>query len=212
MNDENEAIISEALDGERVDMEALRRALGSEAGRETLASFVLLRAQVAADNICPRRFLRVADLDPAIRNSIDVGTSQLPNLIPQKAPVPAWRAFMTPVRCSLAASLAMLALAGSFWLGTKLRPTTSSPTAAQVAPSNSSARAANSESFPTHSAVGDRAAAAPDPKAITRTNPPDVKDEPPKPTRVLRFELGVDWREESSIPRTGRLGVGRIGS
>jgi len=146
MTDESrDELISAALDAEPVDVLALREALASAGGRDTLVSFVLLRAAVAADTAMP-------GAEPV---------------------VPGWR-----VPVGIAASIAMLLAAGSFWAGTSW-PTRSPDTAAVQAGPSSGGAAPSS--------------------ATASSGALRLKDDdaPPTPTRVLRFTPGVDWHEGS---------------
>lgn len=98
-NEYREELISAALDGERVDVEALRGALSTSDGRSALASFLLLRAAMAADTSEPRTFVA-------------------PSAVTENARMAYWRstlAFRLPV--GLAASVAALFAAGAFCLG-----------------------------------------------------------------------------------------------
>ncbi len=97
-NDTRDELISAALDGEVVDIAALRDALATPDGQRALAAFVLLRAEVAADGSSAADRLPV----PLPRTAIPFVGRPWRRLIPTAA----------------AASLGALALAGSFWLGT----------------------------------------------------------------------------------------------
>ncbi len=168
-NDLRDDVISAALDGERVDVEALRRALATEDGRATLAAFVLLRAATASDNLAPARAIsRVAVYAPR--------------------PSPARMLAGARARLAWAASIAILAVAGSFWFGTTLRPPVASLTLTApltpsvqpvVVPAADGLFGGCPPASRPHSTGGGQLRAA-----VAR---------PPAPTRVLRFVPGVDW-------------------
>ena len=186
MNTESfDDIISAALDGERVDVEALRRALATDEGRQSLAAFVLLRAATAADDIRPAHPEFVgAELAPPLS---DDGVAP---------PVPRtrrnWLLAGARVPAALAASIAIVAVAASFLLGTTLRaPLTL--VAPPIAPATTPAQVI--VPAPTPAISGDRPS-----EGFREAGGPRlgrVAEEPPKPTRVLRFEWGVDWRAGS---------------
>jgi len=165
MNDDSIGeTISAALDGERVDLKTLRQALGQPDGRELLASFVLLRAAVAADRVEPGEQLAARQLAVAQRRGVF------------------WVASSSRTRLALAASLAAVAVASSFWLGTRWQggrlatETAASPTAVSGLDRAGASR--------------HEAGAAPSGGRRAGGN-----EQPPQPTRVLRFEPGVDWRD-----------------
>lgn len=161
MTDESrDELISAALDAEPVDVIALREALASSGGRDTLVSFVLLRAAVAADTAMP-------GADPALRTAAVYH--------PQRhwPVVPGWR-----VPVGIAASIAMLLAAGSFWAGTSWPARSPEAPAAQAGPSSGVATPSSAPELP----------GAPR---------PSDDDTPPVPARVLRFTPGVDWHEGS---------------
>jgi hypothetical protein len=173
-NELRDDLISAALDGEPVDVEALRRVLRNEDGRETLAAFVILRAATAADGIQPTK--RVAKFAEGV-----AGPRRL------------WSS--SRLRLACAASVALLALAGAFLLGTTLR----GPEIALrvVAPPTAPAMVS------TPPTVDVRRSSGPDDhRTPTRAQAPGLPrvwalPEPPKPTRRLSFVPGVDW---TSIP------------
>lgn len=102
-DDDRNALISAALDAESVDVQALREALATPDGRDALASFLVLRASVAADAVEPYRdAAAVMAAARARRRSWPV--------------VLGWR-----IPAGVAASLAMLLTAGAFWAGTAWR-------------------------------------------------------------------------------------------
>jgi len=96
----HEELISAALDGERVDVHALKGALSTANGRDALASFLLFRAAMAADTTQPR-------------------THGAPALIDRSARGRLWPFGFGPrIPLGIAVSIAALFAAGSFWLGT----------------------------------------------------------------------------------------------
>jgi hypothetical protein len=142
-------LVSAALDGELVDVEALREVLERADARETLAAFVLLRAAAAADR----------DVLPAGERGV-------------RAPSGSQRRPRIPI--GIAASLAAMAVAGSFWLGTMWRPNGSDvagPPAQQGGVAQS------------------RPAGAAEEK--------DGPGQPPTPSRRVQFELGTEWQPGS---------------
>lgn len=161
MTDESrDELISAALDAEPVDVIALREALASAGGRDTLVSFVLLRAAVAADTAMP-------GAEPAV--NLAAARHQ-----PRRWPViPGWR-----VPVGIAASIAMLLAAGSFWAGTSWPVRPPDTPAAQAGPSSGGAAPSSAT-------------------ASSGALRPMDDDAPPTPTRVLRFTPGVDWHEGS---------------
>ena len=171
-NELRDDVISAAFDGERVDLDALRGALGTEEGRASLAAFVLLRAATAADDIAPRR--QAEDLSAFSRRAR-----------------PAWLFAGPRVPAAWAASIAILAIAASFWFGTTLRApitalTLTVPPAA-LAPTFAPLIVAEpAGAIPGHRLPGGSLHAA----DLSR---PTGTPEPPRPTRVLRFVPGVDW-------------------
>jgi hypothetical protein len=164
MNEQTEELISAAIDGERVDVAALRQALATSGGRDALASFVLLRAAAAADHDDTDERLHEAmakPLHPRRRMAFRGG--------PQ---VPA----------GLAASIAVLAVAASFWLGVSWRAPALPPPAAP--------------------AVREAAAPAPLPPptmtpAVAQNPVPPCAPQPPTPTLTVKYVRGVDWRSGS---------------
>jgi hypothetical protein len=161
MTDESrDELISAALDAEPVDVIGLREALASAGGRDTLVSFLLLRAAVAADTAMPG-----AD------SAVSIAAVRHPQ---RRWPVvPGWR-----VPVGVAASIAVLLAAGSFWAGTSWPARPPDTPAAQTGPSSGGAAPSSAPASP-----GAR-------------RPPD-DDTPPVPARVLRFTPGVDWHEGS---------------
>ena len=116
MNEQlRDELMSTALDGEPVDVEALRTALETPDGQRTLAAFVLLRAATADDGVAGTG-----------RPEVPILAEQTPFALRR------WRRF--PV--AAAASLGAVALAGSFWLGTTWVPDerASTPVVVGVAP------------------------------------------------------------------------------
>ena len=101
-----EATISAALDGERVDLSVLRRALAQENGRTVLASFVLLRAATAADPIEADERVAARTRATLLRRT---------------------RGWFAPRHLAVAASVAAMAVAASFWLGAQWQRAATSP-------------------------------------------------------------------------------------
>ena len=203
MDYENEMLISAALDGERVDVAALRHALEVDEGRELLASFVLLRAEVAADDFSPDHPLRAKELLPVRGLPTEAVFSSTSRLAPQE-PCSRKGFIIGPrARIAMAASVVMAMLLGSFWLGTAWRGHVAVPHEVQGRRSSSPTTIAKPEvstelpaphfrtpepgasSFNRHSQDGSGA------------GPSKPTAEPPKPTRVLRFIPGKEWRAES---------------
>jgi negative regulator of sigma E activity len=170
-------VISAALDGEPVDRSALERALAAPAGRDALAAFVLMRAALASDDLVP---------------SAGFYASMETALAARRRP---WLFSGVSVPGSLAASLAVLAIAASFWLGTAWRP---SPLPANggrsMANVSTDAPIAPKVQVPAP-APGARDARTP--SAARPVASPAPCGQPPTPTRVLRFVPGVDWRAGS---------------
>lgn len=171
MNTETELIISSALDGERTDIGTLRAALATEEGKEILASFVLLRAQVAADDLRPSKVLHAAEArDPqALSNTL--GTQPLRRLN---------RWFPVPV----GALFATVLLACGFWLGHAWRAGQYSTNPAQN-PTVAGQRAESQGPI----AITETARTSYGSDKQRKQS----QSEPPKPTRVLRFVPGTDW-------------------
>ena len=96
-------LISAALDGEEVDLELLQDVLAESGSRDALAAFVLLRAVAAADRCAA---------EPAHSFVIDT--------LPESRRT-AWWVLNRRVAAYIAASLGVMALAGSLWLGTARR-------------------------------------------------------------------------------------------
>jgi hypothetical protein len=162
-DDYREELISTAFDGESVDVEALRDALSTTDGRDALASLLLLRAAMAADTTQPPTQMAGAATATRVRErvwSFGVG-SRIP--------------------LGVAASIAALLVAGSFWLGTSWPARGIGSVATQ----------------PARQTLGTVAAPP------TSVQPPAshqlVSDDgvPPTPTRVLRYTPGVDWHQTS---------------
>jgi hypothetical protein len=157
--DRTDELISAALDGEPVDVAALQRALQQPEARDTLAAFVLLRAATADDAH------RAADAPPG--SGTRAGASQ-----PSFAPRTRW----SRLPLAVAASLAALAMAGSFWLGASWRLETAG------------GRQSSRGKAPALAVPADDPAARPG-----KTAP----EEPPAPTRHEKFVRGVDWHSGS---------------
>lgn len=162
VNDNHAELISAAIDGELVDVDALRDALSTDDGREALVSFILMRAAVAADRIGPPVEL------PGIPNASRAEERTAP-------PRRRWR-----LAAGLASAAAVLLAVVSFWLGATWRSGLSSPRG-------------NMQIHSQESAVDAEGQAA---RAATLEVTAE-SDEPPTPTRVLRFTPGVDWHPSS---------------
>jgi hypothetical protein len=168
MDSEYDDVISAALDGERVDAGALRRALAAPEGRDTLAAFLLLRAAAASDDVEPSE-----QVCHAVEDVVRSGRRT-------------WFLAGPRVPATLAASLAVAAIAASFWLGTTVRaPNTTLVMAAPPAAAHEAPPA------PAVAVVGPNLQVGAGPATGVRVH--TVAEEPPKPTRVLRFVPGVDW-------------------
>jgi hypothetical protein len=176
MNMETELVISSALDGERTDIETLRSALATEEGREMLASFVLLRAQVAADGLQSNNVLHGAECR-APQPLLSASSYQ-----------PWWHLNARfPGRLMAGASFATLALACAFWLGTAWYARQYSTNPAQnptIVGQRVEFRGQMAESESPTRAYG------------SGSRQRQSQAEPPKPTRVLRFVPGTDWHSD----------------
>jgi hypothetical protein len=173
MDSKYDDVISAALDGERVDVGALRRALAAPEGRDTLAAFVLLRAATADDDIKPVR--RCEDFAVIARRRR-----------------PAWLLAGPRVPAAWAASIAIVAVGLAFWFGTTLRaPNTTLaitvPPTVLATPAQAPVVVPAPAPVATEHRRTDRFGVV-DGRAGGR-----VPDQPPTPTRVLRFVPGVDW-------------------
>jgi hypothetical protein len=201
MNKHREEIISAALDGEAVDLAELKHALSLEEGRELLASFVMLRAEVAADSLKPSRPLQGADADIVPCRPVEVA------LLPPTGPVKRWPRVLhwldagPRVSLGLAASISMLAIVGAFWGGTVWRATVDLQPAAQIARSNADTPTAAPEVSrgPSSPVPQNQNTSELKPSSVRRpsgsqdTDPRKIPTEPPTPTRVLRFTPGAEW-------------------
>ncbi len=189
-------IISAALDGERVDVASLRAALATAEGRETLAAFVLLRAAAADDDLLPVP-LPVQSVARA-----------------RAATARTWSLAGYRVPATVAASIAVVAVALSFWMGAHWQPNNASAGSgtsqtvasrpAQVSRQGESSAAPAMVSNPMPAAPAETQAhqaamtpCAPGTAAVDGRNVRRARlaagNEPPKPTRFLRFVPGVDW-------------------
>lgn len=169
-NELRDDLISAALDGERVDVGALRGVLQTEDGRESLAAFVLLRAATAADQIPPTK--RVDEFAEGVAG-------------------PRRRWSSSRLRLACTASIALLALVGAFWFGTTLRGP--EITLRVVAPRTAPAVVSTPPIVDVRASTD--AGGQPGPMAARAPNRPRVWTLPqlPKPTRRLSFVPGVDW-------------------
>ena len=95
---ERDEIISAALDGERVNLEILRAALASAAGKETAAEFILLRAAVSADR----------DEEPSHAET---------RLTRHEPSASGWRRIVSLRLPAAAAASLILVAAAAFWAG-----------------------------------------------------------------------------------------------
>lgn len=195
MNNQEE-IISAALDGEQVNVQELARALQTAEGRETLAAFTMLRAMTAADNDTPA----VATWSPvtmAVRLQKQSQAGWLRSA--RWLPLAGYR-----VPAALAATIAVAAVALSFWLGTEWpggRQSTGTATArsgsVRPAPGSTDSQRKVSAAAPEQgSTAGTPRPCTPSPDALTVTQPrlaPTAAAVIPKPTRFLKFVTGVDW-------------------
>jgi len=174
-NENRDDLISAALDGEPVDVDALRRVLGTEDGRESLAAFLMLRAATAADALIPSRPL-----------------SQVVQAVgPPRIPMPV----RSRLRLACAASVALLTLLGAFWFGSTLRaPVTTLTLIAPPTVPTMTATLPRVDTPANAAAIQHPATAAP----LLTVSPRRTPLEPPKPTRSLSFVPGVDW---TSTPR-----------
>jgi hypothetical protein len=170
MNYENEVMISAAMDGESIDLDLLGVALASDEGREMLASFVLLRAKVASDNIFEPLPLFVAASHMSRHRRLD------------KTSLRPVHGAGRPLRIAAAVALATLAMACTFWLGGIWRISRMSDQGTKMAVSAS----AEPPQKP-----GSPASVLPNSRSTRRL--PAATEEPPKPTRTLRFVPGMEW-------------------
>jgi hypothetical protein len=178
MNIETELAISAALDSEPTDIEMLRKALATEEGREILVSFVLLRAQVAADDLCPGHVPKVPEQLP-----------QQPSLSTSRSKV-WWRLKPRFSWRVAAASFAILALACAFWLGTSWRAMSGLQSADRRQDQTMAGQKVESGA----QRPGTASSAQTSYNASTRQQSGSM--EPPKPARVLRFVPGTDWHSD----------------
>ncbi len=176
-------LVSAALDGERVDVGALRRVLAAPEGRDALAAFLLLRAAAAADEIAAGEDV-VHAVEEAVRRE---GAGIRPNArVTTRRP---WYVAGPRVPATWAAALALIAVAASLWGALTLRVPATTLVVQAPAPA-------------THPIEPTIAPAPPQvparvivsvPAGRPRTSRPQPPEQPPTPTRVLRFVPGVDW-------------------
>jgi hypothetical protein len=173
MDEYLEETISAALDGERVVLEQLREALATPEGRDTLAGFLLIRAAGASSRQEPTAALRQQVLGVGRRSWIAAGPA---------VPLP------------IAASLAVVAVAGTLWFGAGGRVVPAPPEAPQALSgqqSGSAAPAARVQEKPTSGAPG----GTPDrPDAEVPGEGARGRRAVAMPTRVLKFD---SWKEGS---------------
>ena len=124
-DDDRNELISAALDAESVDVQALREALATPDGRDALASFLVLRASVAADAVEPRRDAA------AVMAAARARRLSWPVVLGRRIPV------------GVAASFAMLLTAGAFWAGTTWNAGRPAGRTGQSAPQTAGAREAS---------------------------------------------------------------------
>jgi hypothetical protein len=200
MKCEDAMVISAALDGERVDLGTLRGALAGEDDRKMLASFVLLRAEIAADDICPSRSLHIADIETASSGATWAARRRLPAGAQAE---PSWHHRLVAdqrARISVVAALASLAMACAFWFGTVWQSTAPQGAASRMVGSHvPPADAGSADLLPGGRADTDRATSVEDQRFDGSSGPSQrtLPAEPPKATRVLRYLPGTDWRPGS---------------
>jgi hypothetical protein len=200
MNRQREEVISAALDGETVDLGELSRALSLEEGRELLASFVLIRAEVAADNIRTSRPLPEAGPDVLDNRPVEAFIRPAGSPAIRVSRVLKSVAARPRVGLGVAASIVALTMAGAFWCGTVWRANVALRSASQVAGSNTVVPVAGPEV--SGSAPAPRSMNAPEPKVPSIRRPAGVGNSdrlnvppvPPTPTRILRFNPGTEWQ------------------
>ncbi len=177
MNDSDlEDIVSAALDGEAVDLCALRRALGSDEGRHLLASCVLIRATANAGDLEPGEEFRARLQQSVVR------------------PRARWLLAGPRIPASLAASLVVIAIVATLVAGRPARKDTAAverqraTAPASLAPP---ASATTTQVAPAVQVPGIAVGSAAQQPEHRATVPVLKLPDPPKPSRVLRFE---DWR------------------
>jgi len=168
MNAHTEELISAAMDGETVDVAALRAALSTADGQRALASFVLLRAATVAGN-----------------ETSEMGVA---HVMEKRTP---WLLRGPRVPTALAASLALVAVAASVWLGSQIAPFGHGPAMTPVVRETPPPVMQPAPTVPVPSAVVVVPAAMQSPAA--RPCVPDL----PKITKVVKFVPGVDWKPGS---------------
>jgi hypothetical protein len=195
MNYQDEEIISAAIDGERVDVTALRRALASNEGQELLASFVLLRAEVVADDLEARELAPVGE---SRRPSSEREPASWQPRVPRESRARRWFQAGSRVPIRLAASLAALAVAGSFWLGTSWTDHATTPSGGQNVSSGLTPASGQPVGQPATGAPNVATTpGAPPPQSVgagRTTQSPFDAGEPPRPTRQLRLDLSTSWK------------------
>ena len=170
--DSLEQTISAAWDGEPVDLDTLRSALQTAEGRQALASYALIRASAAAEDIEPR-----GDLAARLRASV-------------ATPRRWWFVAGPAVPARLAGSLAAVAVAGALWLGGAWHsqvPASSGPapvaatTAGRGLPAEAGEQAAPTS--PGEQARGSE----PQSRVGSRPRSNVVNETPPTPARTIRL-------------------------
>lgn len=167
MNTHTEELISAAMDGEPVDLDALQAALAGDEGRAALASFVLLRAASASGD------------EPA--------GMAVPQPHARRQP---WLLRGPRVPAALAASLALVAAAAALWVGSRVVTVPVTTQVLQLAPPRDQADPAPQVVSP---AIVVPAAT---PIAAPRAAEP-CAPELPKIAKVVKFVPGVDWKSGS---------------
>lgn len=171
-NQELEQTISAAWDGEPVDLDRLRAALQTAVGRETLASYALIRATAAAGDIEP-------SAEGAARLRASIG-----------APRRWWLVAGPAVPARLAASLAVVAVATASWVGVTWRPQGPAPssTTTVAGPTADRGLPATPKEQALSRSAGEQAP-APAPRTPVQSHPGSnaFREAPPTPTRTIQL-------------------------
>jgi negative regulator of sigma E activity len=167
-----EQTISAAWDGEPVDLDTLRSALQTTEGRQALASYALIRASAAAEDIEPR-----GDLAARLRASV-------------ATPRRWWFVAGPAVPARLAASLAAVAVAAALWLGVAWRSQVPAPSGAAPVAATTAGRGlpagASEQTVPT--SAGDQARGSERQSPVgSRPRSNVLTETPPTPTRTIRL-------------------------
>lgn len=179
---ELEQTISAAWDGEPVDLDSLSAALRTEAGREALASFVLIRAAATAADVEPP-----AGLEVRLRSAL-------------AAPRRSWLVAGPRVPMRIAASVAVLAVAGTIWVGYGLNRGTPAVPPAQMpivatapvvaTPTQTGTPGVQPQPVAAREAGGSPVQRPPSRRAVAGRTDNPFDQTPPTPTR--RVKLVVD--------------------